>query len=297
MWLDETKKTRERARQSSSRTPGVARASPSSSNQAVGEIVVPPIRDQFNRPSQDEFALSYAYRHHIVHPDPASNVSLFVKDAKLLMCMRALGMATYATFARSTKLELEAQKYHRAAETATYQAIMDPVKALEDGTLLALIALTYYESIAGKNIHSIQTWARHIRGTAYLIHRRGPAQVDAPTGRLLFIQACTPMLANCLRCGIRVPRCVHKLVNCDEFRKDPRWPLLDGGARLCDLKSDIIKGRITDLSEIIGKARVIDQKCFDYNCLAPYRVHPLPTRYGSELPAYMLEYSDAWSAM
>ena len=257
---------------------------------------VPSIRTDFTRPSADDFALSYCIAHHIVWLESRSDTKLQVKDDKLLNCMRALGMASYATTVQSLELTSKAYKFYVTAIQGTKAALASPETVAQDTTLLAVIALSYFESISGSDARSMQAWSQHIKGTTALIQLRGAAQLQTAQGRLLLMQATTCLVSDCMRCGIRLPPWVHDMVNeMAAYRQDLNDPMLIIHSlmmHLTDLKFDIFFGHSSNANAAIERLVTLDKQlasAFDHAPHHPWRyeVQACRTNVDFPMPAYI----------
>lgn len=272
MFCDETAVVNERhsSRRTSapqSRKQCRSRESSSEDSQELvrSEGATPPLivgGDGLAAPSIDEFALAYCYSHHVVLPDHAANTSLYVRDEGLLTCMKALGISSYSNIAGSAALAARARLYYVDAIVSLNTALSSSATARHDSTLLTVIALAYFESIAGGGIQSIKAWAKHVQGMAALLALRGPAQMQTLTGRYLFIQALSSLVSSCLTSGIRLPSQMHYLM--DEAMRhiddptDPGVRVLMLAMDLADFYSDVLHGAVVDSEFILAKAMALD---------------------------------------
>ena len=162
-------------------------------------------------PDMDDFALCYCYEYHMAHP--RSSRSPQVRDEKLLACMKAVGMASYYTATQSLTLRTAAMTYYATALSAVNVALMSLSSALQDTTLLAIMALSSFEMMTSTFSPSLKGWASHVRGMAALIELRGVRQMETATGRLLFAQALSLIISDCIRAGMRVPDSIPRLLD------------------------------------------------------------------------------------
>lgn len=168
--------------------------------------------------------------------------------------MRALGMASFSTIASSPELTRQARKYYVAAIGQTHVALASASDAPRDSTLLAVVILAHFEAITGEDQRSIKAWSEHIRGTAALIQLRGPDQMRTPAGKLLFMQASTNLITDCVRNALPMPKCVHDLMQGTYDSQDPLWLNHTALLKLTDFYSDVACGRMTNPAAIITQA-------------------------------------------
>lgn len=219
-------------------------------------------------------------------------------------CMKALGMASYSTSANSPMLAAQARQYYVAAIQATNAAITAKSSASQDATLLAVIALSYFESISGNDARSIEAWSQHIQGTSALIQLRGIAQLETGEGRLLFMQATTCLITDCMRAGVRAPKFIHEYM--DEMsrrgrgRKDPMLRVHEASLQLLDLKMDIISGAsgntFATIEKILGLDSIFASAFADASSVRTYEVVTCHATAESELPAYFHIYQNSLTA-
>ena len=250
--------------------------------------------------SHDDLALGHFHAHHILRPASASGYGR-ITDEGLLMSMKALGMASYSTSARSAQLMTAARVFYLNAIQQTNAALACADRATRDSTLLSVIILSYFESTTGTDKRSLIAWSDHIKGTAALIEMRGPEQIQSNEGRLLFMQATSNLMSNCLRNNLRVPSSIRSIMNeADKYRNDPGDPvgrvhtaMLD----LTDFYSDVMNGRTTDVKLLIGTALKLDHRLSTAFDEAPpeWACNTISTTDGS-FPPYYLVYADSLSA-
>lgn len=254
----------------------------------------------------DQFALSYTYHHHIIHPNPASNTKVHIQDEKLLACFQALGMASYSMITQSSKLHDVAFRNYVTAIQGVNSALECLATALQDVTLLAIMSFSCLESISETWHRSLKGISLHVQGMCSLIGLRGVNQMKTPSGRLLFAQSCSFIISDCIRAGLPVPQPIHDML--EEFIRamEPhdfhvlKWQTLPAFLRIAHLKSAVIHGYVKDPHIIIEEARDIDQMFATAYSEVPYtfeyEVHAHRCQPGSELPAYIYTYRNTLSS-
>lgn len=138
--------------------------------------------ERFLQPQSDDFALAYAYAHHVVRCSPGGNASVSTHHDGILSCMRALGMASYSAMQRCEKAAMQARRHYVLAIKSLNVDLVDPVKSKHDSTLLVVVSLSYFESMLGADEQSLTAWSSHINGTARLLELRGLDQVRVALG-------------------------------------------------------------------------------------------------------------------
>ena len=119
-------------------------------------------------------------------------------------------------------------------------------------------------------------------------------------GQTFFLQACTLIVGHCLRAGLPVPQSIHGLL-AFMTQHDHRWCVLAALMRVADLKAAVISQKITDLDEIIARARALDCEFFTaYSSDVPpgfeYETLAHRTWKESQLPAYLYIYKSTLGA-
>lgn len=222
------------------------------------------LRPDLATPDQDDFALAYCYEHHIIRPVDGTLKRKPIKNDGLLACLWALGMATYSATEQSRHAATHARHYYLAAISELNEALLSPASATQDCTLLTVIALSYFESILGEDVSGMQAWTGHVDGTAALICMRGAHQMKSLEGRILFMQATTNIISNCLRFGRRLPQWVNTAAEEGSAYItepcDPLWRVHTTCLEMTDFYSDVVNHRFHDPHIILAEAERIDQR-------------------------------------
>jgi hypothetical protein len=206
-----------------------------------------------------------------------------------LLTLRFVGLASY-TAAMSPSLEdftATGEQYVQAISEVNI-ALRHKSTALRDTTLLAVILLSYYESVTSSDDQSFEAWSNHINGTAALIERRGIDQMSTPDGRLLFLIATTNVIHNATRMVLPIPPAIWKI-----WRKslassipthDVLWRNHLTWFRLCDFYSDVMHHRKATITAV-AEAQEIDDEFVRAFEEAParwsYSKTPLPAEFAS----------------
>ena len=117
----------------------------------------------------------------------------------LEMGMKAVALASMATFTKSPKLSVEARKRYLSAVANTNEALKSPVVAKDDMLLATVLILNSFEVVGGPNEQSLVDWSNHAYGAAALVKLRGPQQFESPNGITLFHAAISLVLAASMR--------------------------------------------------------------------------------------------------
>ena len=95
------------------------------------------------------------------------------------------------------------QTYGKAL-VATQVALQDPSQATSDGTLIAILLFSLYESITSHR-HSIVAWRKHADGAVAIVKARGANQFTSPLSIILFQAVRTHMLLTSMHTSRPIP--------------------------------------------------------------------------------------------
>ena len=102
----------------------------------------------------------------------------------------------------------------------------------------------------------MRIWSAYVHGIAALLDFRGRSQLTTPHGRLLFVQASTNIISNCLQLAIPVPPCLTSLtVEESEYpHGDPLWTVHYVRLKFTNLYSDVMRNRAIDKEAVLAQA-------------------------------------------
>lgn len=123
-------------------------------------------------------------------------------DSHLLSTMQTVGLAALANATYDPRVMKEARVYYIEAIRSTNKALQSLVEAKKDSSLLAVMLLTTFETIANR---SLEAWAKHVEGTVALIKLRGSEQFSTTQGVRLFAQATQSLVVKCQYHGLALP--------------------------------------------------------------------------------------------
>ncbi|KAF8852291.1 hypothetical protein BDZ45DRAFT_659452 [Acephala macrosclerotiorum] len=126
-------------------------------------------------------------------------------DDTLQSAMTAAGLAGHATKTQSSPLMSRARREYAAALRKINASLKSPTEALKDSTLLAIIIVAIFESIAGAKDLSLREWTEHVNGAATLVKLRGRNQLKHPGGLSLFMHATSHVIISCVQREIPMP--------------------------------------------------------------------------------------------
>ena len=173
-------------------------------------------------------------------------------------------MVTCANALNAAEMNTEAKQYYSSALQKTNAALASPTTAHHDGTLLAVMLLTNFETMVRSDQWSFEAWSAHIRGSAALLALRGVQQFQTSDGRLLFMQASMNLVSHCLRSSHRIPAQIHDLTK-EATRWAKRgspenaiWTVHQARLYLADLYSDVARGQVEDPAAAVNNALTFD---------------------------------------
>jgi Fungal specific transcription factor domain len=182
-------------------------------------------------------------------------------DKILIASMSAVGLAAIANTGRSSQWMRRAQKEYQGALRLTNAALGSRKEAIKDSTLLSIIILGIYETVAGFNQLSLKAWTEHINGAAALTKLRGSSQFDTPIGRDIFMQAVSHLLVSCIQREMPLPTHILELkVKAAEHLREPgpAWQLLNAMAEFASFRAAVRAGTLAGIESVVAAANRID---------------------------------------
>ena len=229
-----------------------------------------------HRISLSDFALAYCNSNHIRHPASESDTRIYVQDETYLLCLKAVGLASYSNIARSSTLAAKARRCYIKAIRSTNAALSSSA-CVKDYTLLAVMALAFFESISGRDTYSLDAWQRHVQGMAALLTLRGSEQLRTANGRHLFLTAVGSLGAKCITLGIRLPSDIRDLMDKAALQygstEDPLWRISSTMSHVANLYGDVRCEGLANTPRIVAKATQLEKE------LAVIFAHTSPTWY------------------
>lgn len=126
-------------------------------------------------------------------------------------CVSAVGLAGLSSMSRDSGILREARKFYGYALRATNKALSSPAAVKDDSTLLSVIILGAFETLAGSDRPSLAAWANHVHGAAALLKLRGFEQLRTLAGRQMYAQVAFSLLTSCLQRDMPIPEYVLSL--------------------------------------------------------------------------------------
>jgi hypothetical protein len=182
-------------------------------------------------------------------------------DEHLFASIRAVGIAGFSTVANSPLLMKDARKDYSTALNLVNTALRSPTDVQKDSTLLAVMVLSFFESVTGFNQRSLQAWAQHIHGAAALVKLRGYEQLRSPEGLRLFNQVTASLLMSCVHRELEIPTEILEL-RTEAGRQidpsDPAWRLQNILIAFASFRCSLRHGPPSDISSILAAALELD---------------------------------------
>lgn len=177
--------------------------------------------------------------------------------------IRALGLAGLSRYEGASHLTQLSESQYLDAIRAMNTALQDPETATKDYTLLAVMILTAFETVAGADGHNTLTaWSNHVRGAAALLAARGTEQFQSSDGVRMFVQAAIPVIVSCISQGIRVDDTIMRLSQnakqCAD-QSDPAWQMFEQKLLFADFYGQVKQKIITDPMVIVQRAAELDE--------------------------------------
>lgn len=221
-------------------------------------------------PSIEDRAIGFFTHHYVIglngpsrgHLDYLAEISRTqILEEGLLASMKAVGLAAYAHAVHAPSLMKNARYQYVRAIQSTNKALGDPVEVKKDTTLLSIMVLGIFETVTGAGQHSLADWAEHLNGASAVIKIRGPEQIKSPAGRRMLLTVVTSLLIANMQQGLPLPRHLQDYMNAAiTFVKtpDPAFRILHTMMVLANLRSEVVKGTLTDGEVIISRALELD---------------------------------------
>ena len=177
--------------------------------------------------------------------------------------IRALGLAGLSRFEGASHLTRLSESQYLDAIRAMNTALQDPDTAKKDYTLLAVMILTAFETVAGGDgNNTLAAWSNHVKGAAALLAARGTEQFQTDDGVRMFIQAAIPVIVSCISQGIRVDETIMRLSqDAKQFadQSDPAWQMFEHKLLFADFYGQVKQKIITDPLLVLQRAAELEE--------------------------------------
>ncbi|KAF4636801.1 hypothetical protein G7Y89_g1296 [Cudoniella acicularis] len=181
-------------------------------------------------------------------------------DDVLRSCLIATGLAGLSNVSKSAPLMGYARREYTIALRKINAALLSSTEARKDSTLMSIMVVSVFETVAGAQRLSLKAWTEHINGAATLVKLRGRSQLKTRVGLGLFIQASSHLLISCMQREIPNPQQITDLRNAafDQISSGGVWQFLEAVGRLANFRAAMRNGSLTDCETIINTALNID---------------------------------------
>ncbi|KUJ22130.1 uncharacterized protein LY89DRAFT_778446 [Mollisia scopiformis] len=185
----------------------------------------------------------------------------------LQVAITATGLASHATKTKSATLMARARREYALSLRNINAALISPTERLKDCTLMAILVVAVFESIAGAKSLSLKEWTEHINGAATLVKIRGRNQLKDRWSRGLFIHATSHVAVSCMQRDAAMPPQLVEL-RAEALKLlpvDPGYQYLGTNDALTTFRNALKTGAIKDPEAVIARALTIDKdlvRCF-----------------------------------
>ncbi|GAB7339503.1 hypothetical protein MBLNU457_6122t1 [Dothideomycetes sp. NU457] len=213
--------------------------------------------------AKDDLAMGLFFTHYIVKPnDFASRLpSNEVATQAMYSSMKAVGLGGLAAFNRDGQLRKEAMKQYTSAVALTNVAIQSVETAKLDSTLLTVLLLSTFESMASNSARPLDYWINHINGAASLLSLRSYSDLADPHTARLCIQVAAYVQVSCLLQGVALPPIIL-----DQQRffaqyvrtEDPVWRYQTYIVQLVNFRAAVKQGTIHEPTHVLAECNRLD---------------------------------------
>ncbi|RSL93633.1 hypothetical protein BHE90_012736 [Fusarium euwallaceae] len=177
--------------------------------------------------------------------------------------MTAVGLVGLSQVTGCSETRTRAQQSYAIALKLTHDALRDPVEAVKDTTMLAVLVLGTYEFISGYSPHTMRAWQDHVSGAAALARMRGPGQFRTKAGVRMFLMLCHTVLISCIQSGLPMPQTLIDLrreIPAEHQSGGPAWLVAEPIYRALQVRYDIKTGKLAILDEIVEALSSADER-------------------------------------
>jgi hypothetical protein len=187
-------------------------------------------------------------------------------DSSVIACVNATSVAALARELRDPGMMSMAHDHYAHALALTNQALAIPQEAILDGTLISVLLLSLFETIAQDDRDAPSNWTAHVQGAGALLSLRGSDQFKTALGRELFTQVLTNVRTSSAQRTVRVPpemKQLHReaLPFLDSSHPGMRFSLII--EQFANFRAEILESEFHDTAAIIETALGIDKQICD----------------------------------
>ncbi|KAK4138218.1 hypothetical protein BT67DRAFT_393378, partial [Trichocladium antarcticum] len=183
----------------------------------------------------------------------------------VLASMAAVGLMGLASTRQSTEFMDAARKSYGAALQLTTEAIIDPVEAVRDTTMLSVLILGVFEMMTETTARrsTVDAFQRHINGAVALAVLRGPSQFKTRAGRRMFSMLCQRVIISCAQQNEPMkPELIalwHEMSQTLEA-ENPNKHLMPLVWQVLQLRAEIKNCSLTDPERIVQRSLAIEEQ-------------------------------------
>ncbi|KAL6802913.1 hypothetical protein GGI42DRAFT_343080 [Trichoderma sp. SZMC 28013] len=239
------------------------------SRQLAAPALSVPITDQ---------AVSFFF-HNFVLTDPISGgghleylpviYAGITRDLALPTAIIAIGIAGIANLRRNRDLMLAANAQYVLAIQLTQTALIDETLRLQDQTLVNILLLALYETIACCSPQSLRIWSNHVTGATALISQFAQQRLMDDVGIRIFSHLRSHAIIQALQRSQHIPdeiqRWSTKTIGLQSTSQAFEDQLHHLAIDLCSLRASVDNGLLTDGPTIISRASALDEKLADWS--------------------------------
>jgi hypothetical protein len=187
-------------------------------------------------------------------------------DSPVVACVIASSVAALARELQDPAMMSLAHDHYARALALTNKALAIPQEATLDGTLISVLLLSLFETIAQDNRDAPSNWTAHVQGAGALLSLRGSEQFKTTLGRELFTQVVTNVRTSSAQRTVRVPPDIKRLHEEAMPFLDPLHPSTHFSLiieRFANFRAEIAETKLQDSAAIIETALDIDREICD----------------------------------
>jgi len=202
-------------------------------------------------------------------------------DPVLFTSIRAAALATLSLELVDPSIMSMARNQYSRALAITNKALAVPQEAVLDSTLISVLLLGLFETVAKEGRGGVEDWDAHTQGAGTLLSLRGKGQFDTPLGCRLFSQVSSNIKVSSLQRQVRVPPDILKLHELGkpflehDHQRVQFWRHLDAFG---NLRAFMAEEKCLDSAVVIQSALQIDKRIFEMLSSLPsmwqYQVRP-----------------------
>ncbi|OAQ89822.1 C6 finger domain-containing protein [Purpureocillium lilacinum] len=250
---------------------------------------------------------NYDFIYDVWRPPP--NVDMADMNDGILASMTAVGLTGLSKLTRCPEAMTKARQSYVLALHLANEALRDPVVAVKDSTMLAVLILGTYEFVSGRTPQTIRAWQDHVNGAAALATMRGAGQFRTRAGTRMFIMLCHTVLISCVRSGLPMPQSMVDLRNQLWHLTDTRgpiWRVVDTLYNALQVRHDITSGKVVGVDAIVEKlsgvedqfAALVDSLPNGFKYREAKLMKPHPAVMGDSCHIYLgLTQATTWNGM